>query len=696
LIANRLAALMALDPGGIRLTRGVHLLLVTVASGLVGLVVDNRLDIPETPNFALFCGAVALNAFICTVPGTRRSETFGLLKNFGIAFGVFGLGVLVDWGDLGLGVWPVEFAWVAAIAFGLYLRRYGPAATQYGLMTMLMFMFVTLANPTREMALWLVLAVAVACVTTFVVFAVAWRPSAVATFRREAVRFQGAVATELDACRDKQSQLPAHWAQRAWEELVRAGQLALAEAPDERQRLQHVNALALRLLMALKVVTEATLQSAGGPPGEGERREIDRLFGDVLKLLTAAPDCAESMIAECQTALSTLRDDLLADRTLARRDKFHWLRQVIGLMRMIVSVDGLRRTTAGIGEPSTAPAPAPTPGPSASKAARNMGCRLALQGLVAAGTTVALAYIFDLDHAYWATMTVFIVLSASLGATIKRTIERAFGTTVGVLIALGVVFLLGDEFVLEIVLVSLATIPIFVLVERHYMITAGLIGFLVVLVLHMVEGVGIDGMTARLYQTAIGAGLALLAAWLVFPIHAVDNVKPLVRRLLDDCREALVSVRDGAAMPAVNIVQRQTDAQALANELVSLNSERLMSRRHGMESARLQAHADAVAGYLALYVLTLQNLRSAEISPSVRRLQRELTDRIAAELSSDLDSPILPGDAHDLIEKWQAAVPLDGSIPSRDALVVVEELYYGRKLIETLAGLKSAVASLHV
>jgi hypothetical protein len=53
-------------------------------------------------------------------------------------------------------------------------------------------------------------------------------------------------------------------------------------------------------------------------------------------------------------------------------------------------------------------------------------------------------------------------------------------------------------------------------------------------------------------------------------------------------------------------------------------------------------------------------------------------------------------DAHDLIEKWQAAAPLDGSIPSRDALMVVEELYYGRKLMETLTGLKSAAASLHI
>jgi len=325
-----------------------------------------------------------------------------------------------------------------------------------------------------------------------------------------------------------------------------------------------------------------------------------------------------------------------------------------------------------------------------------MGWRLALQGLVAAGVTVAVAYAFDLDHAYWATMTVFIVLSASLGATIKRTVERAVGTAVGVLFAVGAMLLVRDNLVLQIVFASLATIPIFVLLERHYMIAAGLIGFLVVLALHLVEGVGLDGMTARLYQTGIGAGLALLAAWLVFPIHAVDNVGPLVRRLLDDCRKALVSIRDGAPMPVVSIVQRQTDAQALAGELVSLNSERFLSRHHGVAGMGLQAHADALAEYLALYLLSLQNLRSVEVTPAARQLQSELTERLIADLGHGLDIQEPQMDGHALVEKWLAAAPLDGSIPSREALMVVEELYYGRKLIETLAGLREALVKLHV
>jgi len=695
LIRRWLEALAALDPGGIRLARGVHFLLITVASGLAAMWVQNLLDIPDSPLFAVLSGAVALNAFICSPAGTRRSESIMMLKNFGIALAVFALGLVIGWRELGYGAWPVELAWIAAIVFGLYLRRYGPAASQYGLMTTFMFMFVTLANPTRQMALWLLLGVIVAAVTTLVVHKVVWRPSALASLKRQALRLCDTVAAELNACLRGTSSTVDQSAHEAWDKLTRAAQLALAEAPGEWERLKHLNATGLRLLMALKVVVEAAGQTNLDRLSESERGDFDRVYDVVTASLTKSLGDVTPGDDPRQAALAKTRDDIIADRAMPRTDKFQWLRQVIGLMRMIVSADELRRTISEFGAATGAALSSPAAG-STGPDTRGMGWRLALQGFVAAGTTVALALIFQLDHAYWATMTVFIVLSANLGATLKRTIERAIGTTIGVVIAVAGIVAIGDDLVVQIVLVSLATIPIFVLMERHYMVTAGLIGFVVVLAMHMVEGVGVDGMLSRLYQTGIGASLALASAWLVFPIRAVDNVRPLIRKLLDDCHTALISVRDGADLPAVNVIQRQADAQALANELVNLNSERVFARRQSADSARLEAHADALTGYLALYLQTLLSMKSAKVSPTVQALQRELTDRIAAELSNDLEPSSQGPDVNSYIERWQTAAPLDGRVPSADVLTMIEQLYYGRKLIDTLTGLKSALAALHV
>jgi uncharacterized membrane protein YccC len=282
-----------------------------------------------------------------------------------------------------------------------------------------------------------------------------------------------------------------------------------------------------------------------------------------------------------------------------------------------------------------------------------------------------------------------------LGATIKRTIERAVGTALGVGVALGVM-MYGDDPVILLGLAALATIPLFTLVERHYMVAAGFIGFIVVLVLHVVEGVDQAGMVSRLYETAIGAGLAVAAASFVFPIRSVDNVRPLVQHLLDDCREALISVRDGAPLPSVTMIERQADTQALADELVSLNSERFLTRRHGIGSARLLAHADALSGYLALFMFTLRNLRDTSVPSHVRELERELTERLVAALAAGIDEREPDPDLSDIVARWEGATPLDGSVPAREAVMVIEELYYGRKLVDTLVGLRQAVVRLHV
>ena len=689
-------SLQALDPGGIRLARGVHFFVVSVVVGGVCYLAGGWLGAPENLLFAVMGGAVALNAFIFTPPGTRQSEAIAFAKNVGVALAVFGLGVVVGWREIGFGEAPIDSAWVLVIAFGLYLRRYGAVATQYGLMVTLMFMFMTLANPTREVALWLVLSALVAGVVGLLVQRTLWRPSALAALKREIVRFQRAVAAEVSACRSSDSDLPPHWAKRAWDMLSRACELALAQNPDERPRLQHINSTALRSLMALKVVTEAVDNSHDDPPGGTEQRDFDRMYADAINLLNApsgpGPERAEAFAKDSRAA----RDDLIGDTGLPRVDKFHWVRQVLGLSRLITTAEDMRATAAAFGQPWQDAFQKPAGASSPRKDGAAMGWRLAVQGAVAAGITVAIGLIFQLDHAYWATMTVFIVLSASLGATIKRTVERAVGTAVGVLIAIGLQPVIGDNLAIQIVLIGLAALPIFVLIERHYMVTAALIGFMVVLALHLIEGVGIAGMEARLYQTAMGASLALLASWLLFPIRAKDHVRPVVTKLLADTDAAIGSAKAGDEVVKVSLAQLNGDSQTLTGELIGLNSERFILRHHNLDSYQLQAHADAVVGYAALYISTVRTLQGLTLPQQIRDLEDKLAEQVRVQLSADIDGDHDIQQVDELLKTWQTSVPLDGSVPAREAVLVVEEYYYARKLIETTAGLRSAMAGLRV
>ncbi|MEM7120210.1 MAG: FUSC family protein [Pseudomonadota bacterium] len=692
-----MAALQALDPGGIQLARGVHFFVVSVAGGGVCYFAGGWLGAPNSLIFAVMGGAVALNAFIFTPPGTRWSEAIAFAKNVIVAVAVFGTGVFVGWHEIGFGEVPIDSVWVLIIAFGLYLRRYGPIATQYGLMLTLMFMFMTLVNPTREEALWLVLAALLSGTVGMLVQHTLWRPSALAVLKREIVRFQRAIAAEVNACRSSDSNLPPHWAKRAWDMLSRACERSLAENPDERPRLQHINATGLRSLMALKVVTEAVENSHDDPPGsKTEQRDFKRMYADATALLMSptgpGPERAEVFAKDAQAT----RDDLIGDTDLPRIEKFHWVRQVVGLSRLVRSAAAMRKAAAAIGQPWQEAVQRPAGGASSKQDAASMGWRLAIQGALAAGITVAVGLIFQLDHAYWATMTVFIVLSASLGATIKRTIERAVGTAAGVMIAIGLQPAIGDSITVQIVLVGLASIPIFVLIERHYMITAGLIGFVVVLALHLIEGVGLAGMEARLYQTAMGATLAVLASWLVFPIHAKDHVRPVVKKLLADCDAAVASVKAGDEVAKVSLAQLNGDSQALSGELIGLNSERFILRHHSLDSYQLQAHADSVVGYASLFIGSVRALQSFTLPERIRDLEDKLAEQVRNQLRTDIDSNQNIEQVDELLRSWQTTVPLDGSVPAREAVLVVEEYYYARKLIETTAGLRRAIAGLRV
>jgi uncharacterized membrane protein YccC len=293
-------------------------------------------------------------------------------------------------------------------------------------------------------------------------------------------------------------------------------------------------------------------------------------------------------------------------------------------------------------------------------------------------------------------MTVFIVLCASLGATIKRTLERIAGTAVGVVVAVAIQPLIADSLILQVVLACLAGVPFFVLLDRHYMIVSGLVGFLVVIALHLLQGIGVDAMLSRTYQTALGAGLAVLAAWLVFPIRARDHVRSLVDKLLGDCRAAIEAVVAGDAVAQRSQARLNDDSQAITDELDNANQERFILRHHSPDSSRLQVHVDTAVGYLVLYIGTIHSLRDAAVPDTLRPLEDELATRVRANLKVDVDGKDSPCDLDNLVDTWQSAAPLDGSVPAHEAMLVVEELYYARRLVDTSAGLRSSLAGLRV
>ena len=64
---------------------------------------------------------------------------------------------------------------------------------------------------------------------------------------------------------------------------------------------------------------------------------------------------------------------------------------------------------------------------------------------MASAVTTALDLGFGLTHAYWATLTVMLVLGSSFGETALRARHRTLGTGIGAVLGIAAAALLGGE-----------------------------------------------------------------------------------------------------------------------------------------------------------------------------------------------------------------------------------------------------------
>jgi hypothetical protein len=158
------------------------MLLVIVLSVLGTTWVESFADPPTTAVIGIIAPIVGAHTLLFTIPGTRVAEVISVGKLTAIALAVFALAAIVGWGDLGYGNVPTQIAWVLAIGFGFYLRRYGSAGFRFGMMISLMFMFVVIFNPTGTDAAWWLLAAGLGGLSGGLVTLLVWRPSALRAF----------------------------------------------------------------------------------------------------------------------------------------------------------------------------------------------------------------------------------------------------------------------------------------------------------------------------------------------------------------------------------------------------------------------------------------------------------------------------------------------------------------------------------
>jgi uncharacterized membrane protein YccC len=206
---------------------------------------------------------------------------------------------------------------------------------------------------------------------------------------------------------------------------------------------------------------------------------------------------------------------------------------------------------------------------------------------------------------------VVFVIGNSFGETVTRARHRTLGTAAGVLLGLVTAGLLrGDPWTLA-GLCILAQMLGALVAQRRYDIASAAVGFSVVIGLHLIAGLGPEDMLARVYETAIGAGVALLVSRLVVPVYGGDEARRQITAILARCRAAFAAWWPGgqasSGEPAMALVR---DLVQLEERLPYLNAEAVLGQRPAGEVVRLATYLSVLEVYLTLVEMAAHRLQS--------------------------------------------------------------------------------------
>jgi uncharacterized membrane protein YccC len=147
-----------------------------------------------------------------------------------------------------------------------------------------------------------------------------------------------------------------------------------------------------------------------------------------------------------------------------------------------------------------------------------------------AGYTVS--FFLAISHAYWVLLTIVTILKPVYNVTRRRNIQRVIGTLGGVLAASIILFLVSNNTVLMILLITCMLLA-YSFLRINYL---GFVIFLttyLVITFHFLNPVEFKNLIGeRLFDTLIGSLIAALAARFVFPVWKHENIKDAMQAIL--------------------------------------------------------------------------------------------------------------------------------------------------------------------
>jgi hypothetical protein len=326
-----------------------------------------------------------------------------------------------------------------------------------------------------------------------------------------------------------------------------------ADPDGPGQRVLDVELAAERLAISTR-----RLATVGGPHGGDRDDLLDGLRALAAATSTGTPHAmVPALLDESRRAVVALTEETAGNRERTQRVAFavHRLANALAVAGPQYVAEG---STAADPDGGSSVRDDPVPGPEASAPdadggddaesppALRLSTRQALQAGVAVALSIVVGELVSPTRWYWATVAAFVVFAGtnSRGDVLSRGWQRILGTVGGVAAGMALAVVLGGR--------SIPTVAVLVacLFLALYLvrISQALMAFWITAVLALMYGLigqfSLETLTLRIEETAVGAAMGMLAAFLVLPRRTHDAY--------DEAHDDLVSTTDAVLAAATD------------------------------------------------------------------------------------------------------------------------------------------------
>ncbi len=167
----------------------------------------------------------------------------------------------------------------------------------------------------------------------------------------------------------------------------------------------------------------------------------------------------------------------------------------------------------------------------------------ALRFTVAIVFAFILGTVFNIHNTYWILLTIIVIMRPNYGLTKERSKDRIIGTLIGSAFAIGIVLITQNIMVYGVLAIISLTLT-FALIQQNYKSGAAFLTINIIFVYSLMNPNTFEVIQYRIIDTIIGAGIAVIANYFLWPCWESNNLKDVLLSTIQKNKVYLLATKD--------------------------------------------------------------------------------------------------------------------------------------------------------